>query len=339
MGTPLHRRGFLLGSVAALATSGHTTGAAPRPSRVASLRLQEGGADWQAVEQALGASGMPAEGDVFRVGMPRTDLEVTVRGVPVKAGFALGSYAAFKHIGPTAGDTVVMGDLVLLDAEVNPVISGLFQGGLTITALHNHLLGMTPHLMYLHYAGAGDAVPLATAIRQALSASKTPLGEATAAGGSTGGEVAVGGGSPAAGTAVAGVDTARIEQILGHRGKLNGGVLSVSVPRAETITMGMPGMTDRMDVPPAMGVAIAMNFQPTGDGTTAITGDFVLIASEVNPVAQALGEHGIEVEALHNHALDDEPRLFYMHFWANDDPITLARGLRAALDRTNSATP
>src|SRR5881397_2041850 len=129
--------------------------------------------DWKAVEQTLGKSGQMQPGDVFRIGMPRTDLNVTVKGVPVKAGFALGSYAAFKQIGDRA---MVMGDLVLLDQEIPAVMSGLFAGGLEVTAVHNHLNEMSPHVMYMHYGGHGDAVQMAKALRQALSASATPLG-------------------------------------------------------------------------------------------------------------------------------------------------------------------
>ena len=131
--------------------------------------------DWKAVEQALGKTGQMQAGDVYRIGMPRTDLNVTVKGVPVKAGFALGSYAAFKQIGDHA---MVMGDLVLLDQEVPAVMSGLFAGGLEVTAVHNHLNEMTPHVMYMHYSGHGDALQMARALRQALSASGTPLGGA-----------------------------------------------------------------------------------------------------------------------------------------------------------------
>ena len=268
--------------------------------------------DWKAVEQALGKSGQLQPGDVFRVGMPRTDLTVTVKGVPVKAGFALGSYAAFKQIGDRA---MVMGDLVLLDQEVPAVMSGLFSGGLDVTAVHNHLNEMSPHVMYMHYEGHGDAVQLAKALRQALSASGTPLGgpPATAA---TGG--------PA-------LDPKQIEQALGRQGRdIGGGVFQVTVPRAEAITeMGQPLL-------PAMGVVTVLNFQPTTDGKAAITGDFVLVDREVNAVARALRQHGIDVTAIHNHGLMDTPRLFYMHFWANDDPAKLAQGLKAALEQTNS---
>ncbi len=272
--------------------------------------------DWKAVEAALGKSGQAQPGGVFRIGMPRTDLAVTVKGVPVKAGFALGSYAAFKPVGD---QVMVMGDLVLLDQEVPAVMAGLFKGGLEVTAVHNHLNDMSPHVMYMHYGGHGDAVKLATALRQALSASGTPLG---------------GGGAAAAPAAGPGLDTKQIEQALGRTGRaMDGGVFQVTVPRAEVITeMGVQLL-------PAMGVTTVMNFQPTANGKAAITGDFVLIDKEVNAVARILVQHGIDVTALHNHGLMDTPRLFYMHFWANDDPVKLAQGLKAALGQTNSANP
>ena len=269
--------------------------------------------DWKAVEQALGKSGQMQAGDVFRIGMPRTDLSVTVKGVPVKAGFALGSYAAFKQVGDQA---MVMGDLVLLDQEVPAVMAGLFRGGLEVTAVHNHLNEMSPHVMYMHYGGHGDAVQLAKALRQALSASSTPLGSSS---------------GPAVTATGPTLDAKQIEQALGRTGRdIGGGVFQVTVPRAEAITeMGHPLL-------PAMGVTTVINFQPTADGKAAITGDFVLIDKEVNGVARALQQNGIDVTALHNHALMDIPRLFYMHFWATDDAAKLARGLKAALDLTNS---
>src|SRR5438132_7899316 len=268
--------------------------------------------DWKAVEQALGKSGQIQPGDVFRIGMPRTDLAVTVRGVPVKAGFALGSYAAFKQVGD---QTMVMGDLVLLDQEVPAVMSGLLSRGLDVTAVHNHLNEMSPHVMYVHYEGHGDALQLAKSLRQALSASGTPLG------------------SPAPPAAAGGpvLDTKPIEQALGRPGReIGAGVFQVTAARAEAITaMGHPLL-------PAMGIATVMNFQPMGEGRAAITGDFVLLDKEVNPVARTLRQHGIDVTALHNHGLQDSPRLFYMHFWATDDAVKLARGLKAALELTNS---
>jgi len=269
--------------------------------------------DWKAVEQALGKSGQLQAGDVFRVGMPRTDLAVTVKGIGVRAPFALGSYAAFKQVGDQA---MVMGDLVLLDQEIPAVMSGLLAGGLEVTAVHNHLNEMSPHVMYMHYGGQGDAVQLAKALRQALSASGTPLGGVGAA--------------PAAAAGPT-IDTKQIEQVLGRPGRdIGGGVFQITVPRAESITeMGRPLL-------PAMGVVTVLNFQPLADGKAAITGDFVLLDKEVNPVSRVLRQGGIDVTAIHNHGLMDTPRLFYMHFWANDDPTKLAQGLKAALDQTNS---
>src|SRR4030095_11370169 len=220
--------------------------------------------DWKAVEQALGKSGQLQAGDVFRVGIPRTDLSVTVKGVPVKAGFALGSYAAFKQVGDRA---MVMGDLVLLDQEVPAVMSGLFSGGLEVTAVHDHLNEMSPHVMYMHYEGHGDAVQMAKALRQALSASGTPLGGPPAAA-TTGGPT---------------LDPKQIEQALGRQGRdIGGGFFQVTVPRRKAITeRGQPLL-------PAMGVVTVMNFQPTTDGKVAITGDFVLLDKEVNAVARTL---------------------------------------------------
>ncbi len=272
-------------------------------------------ANWNAVGRALGKAGQMQPGGVYRIGLPRTDLRVDVEKVRVKPTFALGSYAAFKQIGSQA---MVMGDLVLLDKEVNPVMTRLIQGGFVITGVHDHLINVSPHVMYMHYAGRGDAVRMAAALRNALQASKTPLTPS----------------APGPAPRVTGIDTAQIERILGHTGSaLAGGVFQVNVPRAETITiMGVEAV-------PAMGVVTSINFQPTGRGRAAVTGDFVMLANEVNRVIRALRTNGIEVMALHNHALDDSPRLFYMHFWGNDDALKLARGLRAALDQTNSVRP
>jgi hypothetical protein len=267
--------------------------------------------DWKAVEQALGKSGQLQPGDVFRIGMPRSDLSVTVKGVPVKAGFALGSYAAFKQVGDHA---MVMGDLVLLDQEISAVMSGLFSGGLEVTAVHNHLNEMSPHVMYMHYEGHGDAVQLAKALRQALSSSATPLGTP----------------APSAAASPA-IDTKQIEQALGRTGRdMGSGVFQMTVPRAEPIT------ENAMPLLPAMGVVTVLNFQAVSDGKAAITGDFVLIDKEVNAVARTLRQHGIDVTAIHNHGLLDTPRLFYMHFWGVDAPAKLAQGLKTALDQTNS---
>jgi hypothetical protein len=265
---------------------------------------------WKAVEDAMGRPGQAQPDGAYKFGLPRGDMKVTVGDVQVKPALALGSWVAFSK--PGAG-AMVMGDLVLAEDEVEPVMLALENGGLQVTALHNHLLHESPRVMYMHIGGEGDAVTLAAAIKQAVGLTKTPPPN-----------------PPATPPQDLGIDTAGIEQALGHKGKINGGVFQVSVPRAEMISQG------GMKIPGSMGLATGLNFQPTGGGKAAITGDFVLIGKEVNPVIRALRKNGIEVTALHSHMLDEQPRLFFMHFWANDDAVKLAKGLRAALDETNS---
>jgi hypothetical protein len=269
--------------------------------------------DWQTqVGEALGKPGTAAAGGIYRVGLPRTDLKATLDGVELKPGFALGGWLAFEKSG---AEGMVMGDLVLTESEVNPVMTKLAAGGVEVTALHNHLLRNQPFTMYMHVLGHGDPVKLAAALHAALAESKTPLSAAPAA----------------AAPPPIDLDTAAIDRTLGAKGANNGGVYQFSIPRAEPISdNGMP-------VPAPMGSANAINFQPTGGGKAAITGDFVLLAKEVNPVLKALRDHGIEVTAIHNHMLDDQPHLFFMHFWANDDAQKLAEGLKAALAHVNIA--
>ena len=272
-----------------------------------------GEGDWSQVAQALGKSGSEMPGGVYRVGLPRSDLKVTLDGVEIKPALALGSWLAFQKMGDQA---MVMGDLVLTAEEVSPVMNKLVEGGIDITALHNHLLRSSPATLYMHVRGHGDPVKLATTLHSALAESKTPFQSA-----------AYGSAQPAA--AQIDLDTAAIDQALGVKGVINGGVYQFSIPRAEAIT------DDGIAIPVSMGSAIAINFQPTGGGKAAVTGDFVLAAKEVNLVLKELLGHGIEVTALHSHMLDEQPRLFFMHFWANDDAQKLAKGLRAALDKVD----
>jgi biotin operon repressor len=267
-----------------------------------SIRAQD--VDWQKVNETLGRK-PTITGDVLRYGFPRTDLTVVVDGVTIKPALALGGWIAFK-------EGMVMGDLVLLETEVTPVITKLVENGVEITAVHNHLLRSSPATFYMHVGGHGDPLKMATAIRAALAESKTPLG------------------APATITPPPAIDldTAQLDQIIGVAGRANGGVYQFAVPRRDPIMEGGMALT-----PVAMGAATAIGFQPTGGGKAAITGDFVMTAEEVNPVIKVLRDNGIEVTALHSHMLTEQPRLFFMHFWANDDAIKLARGLRAALDK------
>jgi hypothetical protein len=263
--------------------------------------------DWTKVAAALGKTGAIQPGDVYKVAMPRGDLHVTASGVRIKPALALGSWVGFKQTGENR--VMAMGDLVLLESEVAPVMTKLQEGGIEQTAIHNHVLHEATRVIYVHIRGQGDPIKIASAIHSAVALTGTPLGEAA--------------GKPEG----LDLDTTEISRILGRPGKVTGGVYQVSVPRAEAVTEG------GMEVPPAMGVATAVNFQPTGGKKAAITGDFVLIGSEVNPVIEILERNGIEATALHSHMLDESPRLFFMHFWANDDALKLAKGLRAALDK------
>jgi Domain of Unknown Function (DUF1259) len=269
------------------------------------------GTDWSKVDQAIGRKGTDQAGGVHKFSFPRSDLNVTVDGVTIKPALALGGWIAFM---PAGSGAMFMGDLVLTDTEIGPVMARLIADGVEISAVHNHLLRTSVPVFYMHVGGHGDPVKSAETLRAALALSKTPMTPPAP--------------TPAQAPALE-FDTGALDKTLGYKGTQNGSVYQFSVPRAEVISEG--GMT----IPPAMGTAIPLNFQSTGAGKAAITGDFVLLGSEVNPVLRALRQNGIEVTALHSHMIDDSPHLFFMHFWANDDAQKLAQGLRAALDLAN----
>jgi hypothetical protein len=269
------------------------------------------GIDWAKVDGIFGRTGTVG-GTVHRYGFPRSDLQVTLDGVTIRPTLALGGWVAFQPMGNAA---MAMGDLVLLQSEVNPVMAKLIEGGVEVTAVHNHLLRAEPLTFYMHVGGHGDPVKMAETIKNALAVTKTPLTAAPA-------------GQPPA----IDLDTAQIEQIIGAKGANNGGVFAINVPRRDPITE--QGMAVGA---PIMGGATAINFQPTGGGKAAVTGDYALVGSEVVDVVRTLRSNGIDVTAIHSHMLTEEPRIIFLHFWANDDAIKLAKGLRAALDKTASA--
>jgi len=262
--------------------------------------------DWDSVAKALGKSGTEMPGGVYRVGLPRSDLHVQLGDIELKPTFALGSWVAFAPMGNQA---MVMGDLVLTEDEVEPVLKSLLDSGLEVTALHNHLFNARPATFYMHIGGMGDPANLANAVHTALTMSKTPFS----------------GAPPPASPPAIDLDTASIDTALGARGTIAGGVYQVGVPRSE------PAKAMGMAVGGPLGGAESINFQPLGGGKAAITGDFILAAKEVNPVLRALRTNGIDVTAIHNHMLDDQPRMFFVHFWAHDDLPKLLNGLKAAL--------
>jgi hypothetical protein len=263
--------------------------------------------DWKKVDEAIGRTAA-VSGDVHRYGFPRTDLQVTLDGVAIKPAFALGGWVAFK---PMHGGVMIMGDLVLLEIEINPVMAKLLEGGVEVTAVHNHLLRASPATFYMHVGGHGDPVKIAQTIRTALEASKTPAPT-----------------PPASSPPPIDLDTAKLDEIIGVKGQANGGVYQFGVPRRQ------PPTESGVQVTGPLGGANAINFQPTGGGKAAITGDFLVTAAEVNPLLKTLRANGIDVTAIHSHMLDEEPRMIFIHFWANDDALKLARGLRAGLDKT-----
>jgi hypothetical protein len=258
------------------------------------------------IDEVLGRSGQKT-GDVYKVSFPRSDLHVSVHGLAIKPGLALGSWAAFLG---TDDNAMVMGDLVLLERELNPVVAKLRSAGFDISAVHNHLMEESPLVLYAHYMGHGPATQLAASLRAALALSKTPLEKPAAA---------------AEEAAPAWVKA--VEDAVGRKGTFKGGVLSYGVARSDAITVG--GMT----IPPAAGVAEAINFQAADSGNVATTGDFVLTAEEVNPVISELQGHQISVTALHSHMLTEQPRLFFMHFWSVGSPESVGGGIKAALSR------
>ncbi|MBI1806859.1 MAG: DUF1259 domain-containing protein [Ignavibacteria bacterium] len=265
--------------------------------------------NWSEVEKVFEKKGT-VKGDAFKIAFPRTDVHVTVDSVTIESGLALTSWIGFKQMND---HSMMMGDLVLLEHEVDPVLKKLVASGIEVTALHNHLLGESPKVMYLHFGGSGDATQLAQKMKEVLSRTGTPIGPQPLQ----------------RAEQVVEIDWSTVETQLGHTGQHKGPLIQFSIPRAETIT------EHGAEIPALLGMATAINIQKAGE-KAATTGDFVLLADEVNPVVKALTEHGIAVTAIHNHMLYDSPRLFMVHFWGYDQPENLARGLKAALDKTNS---
>lgn len=278
---------------------------APAPAHLP--RSHELRSDSAAVDAALRRTGTAQPGNVYKYTFPRADLDVRIAGLRLEPAFALGSWAAFLDTGD--GHAMVTGDLVLTENEINDVISALQAGGIEQSALHNHLIGESPRIMYLHFTGHGDAVALARTLRTALDRTSTPPQASSAS-------------SP-----LPDLPRSELDRVLGLTGRANGRILQYSVPRRERI------VENGMEIPPAAGMASVINFQPTGHGRAAITGDFVMVAGEVNRVLRVLQNGGIDITALHSHMLSEQPRLFFMHFWANDDAVKLAMTLRRALDQ------
>ncbi|MGE5498596.1 MAG: DUF1259 domain-containing protein [Syntrophothermus sp.] len=265
---------------------------------------------WEDVEKIIGKTGKQ-QGDVFKITFPRSDLNVKVAGVKIEPALALTGWIAFKKMG---NDAMLMGDMVLLETEVEPAMKKAVETGLEITALHNHVLKETPQVMYMHVGGMGSPTELAQKIKSVIAQTKIPLGQ------------------PQQNKAAENkTDWSKVQSILGTKGQLAGDILQISVPRTDKVT------ENGDEIPTAMGMATSMNFQKVKDKAVT-TGDFVLVGDEVNPVIKALVQHNIAVTAVHNHMLSDSPRIFFLHFWGNDTPENLAAGLKDAISKTKSKT-
>lgn len=268
--------------------------------------------DWDTVGEAIGKKGERKKGGVYKVTFPRTDLSVSTHDVTIKPALSFTSWAAFKQI--QDGKALVLGDLVLTGDMYNEVISTLQEGEVEQTAIHKHLPDLSTPIWWTHIKGTGDPVEMAKTINNGLTKTETPM-EAAGSGDAEGIDL----------------NTDKLDKIIGSKGKIDNGVYKYSIGLTQSVT------TEDVELPSAMGTAIALGFQPLGNGKAAINGDFVMTAKEVNPVIRALRENDIQVVSLHNHMLEEDPRLLFMHFWATGDATTLAKGLREGLDRATSA--
>lgn len=261
--------------------------------------------DTSGIESAVGFSGKMMPGDVYRVSIPRRDLHVTVDNVPLKTALALGGYAVYE---PAQNGALVMGDIPLLESEVGPVQDRFTSAGFEITALHNHLLHDQPHIMYMHFMKIGDAAEMSRQLHNVLQATAISFAPHAA--------------SPSSKFEYA----SQIDSMLKVKGMSHDDIYSINIPRPEKDSV------HGIVLPPAMGVATAINFQTADGGKLASTGDFVLTADQVDAVRAALVSHGIEVTALHQHLVGGDPTLYFMHFWAAASPDRVLTGLRAAVN-------
>jgi hypothetical protein len=268
--------------------------------------------DTAQIERLTGAKGKldPSEPGVFKVSVPRSDLTVTAAGVRLTPPMGLTSWAAFKR----AGDhTVVMGDTVMLEDQVNAVLSAALDNGLEVTALHNHFFWDSPKVMFMHIGGSGDEATLAAAVGKVLTTIKETSGGK--------GDIPRADIDPAKTT----LDPMKIEAVIGRKGQLADGVYKVTIGRSTQ----MHGQT----VSTAMGVNTWAAFAGS-DERAVVDGDFAMLEPELQAVLKALRGAGIDIVAIHQHMAGEDPRIVFLHYWGMGRAEDLARGLKAALDRT-----
>lgn len=265
---------------------------------------------WREVQAAFGRTGTVTEG-VLNIPLPRTDLEVRLEGEVLEPDVYAKGWIGFQPL--DGGRMRMMGELPVLVEELQPVLAEMREQGVEVTAIHNHLIGTSPPIMFTHFRASGNGIELARSIRSVVERTAIPL-EAL------GREE-----SPTR-------DWSEIEAILDAEGEASGKVVSFNFPRNERLSM----MGTPMPSTDALETASELNFQDLGDGRAAAIGEYILVESEVVPVTRKLEEEGFNVTALHNHMLEETPRLLFLHFWKFGDPAELARAARAALDLTNT---
>ncbi len=297
----MKRRQFAAGLILVAAVTGAAGPSPGAPPQLNTVRIEE----------LTGAKGTldPKEG-AFKVSAPRGDLDVRVAGVRMTPPMGLTSWASFKQVGQ---NTVVMGDMVLLEDQVNPVMSAALDNGLEVTALHNHFLWDTPRVLFMHIGGMGSDEALAAAVGKVFSKIKETSGSK--------GEVPHAEVDPASTS----LDPAKIEAILGRKGALKDGVYKVVIGWMTRMHGGVMGNT--------MGVNTWAAFAGSDD-QAVVDGDFAMLESELQSVLKALRGAGINVVAIHQHMTGESPRIMFLHYWGVGSTQSLAKGLRAALDKT-----
>ena len=266
--------------------------------------------DISKIEQTLGMKGMTKNGE-YKVTVPQNDLNVVVDGFKIIPPMGLGSWAAFASAPDGA---MVMGDIVVTENDLKPVQQEVIRQGLTVTAIHNHFVRDEPHVMYMHIGGMGPEEKLAQGVKAVLEKVKEVRGMDPADGNKDPVEFRL--------------DTARLNNILGNSGEISRGVYKQTIGRPDV---------DLKDHNAEVTSFLGFNTWAAWQGTpekAAVAGDFAMLEDEVEPVIKALVENGIEVVAVHNHMVHEEPRIFFLHYWGVGPAEKMATALRSALDQT-----
>ncbi|MEU0738925.1 DUF1259 domain-containing protein [Streptomyces sp. NPDC006134] len=313
-GPTTSRRRLLSAAALAPALAGIPAGAralsAGRESHARVEPVTTTAADWADVRDVFGRPGEMRR-FMYHTAFPRRDLRIFSRGILIKPSLALGTHVSFVRYAD--GSTLLMGDVVVTERELQPFCDLLHRHGITQSALHKHLLAHEPDVWWVHvHAHGHDPVAVARGLCAALKRTGTPPAE------------------PPGSSPPVDLDTAAIDAALGVEGAVDSGIYRCTYVRRETVTDGP------LVLPAGLGSTTSVGFQPLGGGRAALSGDVVMVAGEVQSVLAALRRGGIELVELHHHLLTEEPRLFFVHYWAVGDAVRLARAVRTAVDATDA---